>query len=209
MISRQTGRHTDSDTTENIAGHGGSMCNANQYGSMYVQISYTDPKCFSIKINGSIYWETWVSKLKIWSHINSHWSPLHINPPCPDIVMVHGLASHISNFSPCHCYSRVGLPTYGPNGGSQVAVIWVEITGDPAQLACNNTCFSYKVFFGRLFLVMVGGGFSIMLVGFMSLLGSDTWCQKEELEVPHKHHLLLQNMLFIFINTLRWQLLNL
>ncbi len=58
----------------NCSGHDGSMCNADQYGSMCDQILSID----------DFYWETLVSMLRIWSHIDPYWSALHIDPSCPD-----------------------------------------------------------------------------------------------------------------------------
>ncbi len=64
------------DPLRYTSGHDGSMCNADQCGSMCDQTSYIDPKCFSIKINanqcGSILLNfSQCRSMRIW-----HWSAL-------------------------------------------------------------------------------------------------------------------------------------
>ena len=63
-----------------LTGHDVSMCNVDQYGSMCDQIRSIDLKMF---LNKDHYWETLVSMLRIWSHIDPYWSALHIDPLCP------------------------------------------------------------------------------------------------------------------------------
>ena len=103
------------------SGHDGSMCNADQCGSMRDQIFCIDRKGCSRKINANqgfilidqywlslifidLYWETLVSMLNIWSHIDPHWSALQIDPSCPGYSIAGFHCIHVVEFYILLCH---------------------------------------------------------------------------------------------------------